>query len=355
MGTDLRERFHRLMFMAPTIAQCAVASASAWIVAKDLLGHSRPFFAPIAVVICIGIALGQRLRRVGELVVGVSVGVGVGDLLISQIGSGPWQLAIVVALAMSAAVLLDSGSLIGLQAGSSAVLVATLLPPSGTGGLDRMIDALIGGALAVAAVALLPASPVAIARRHASAVLDALATALDGTADALDKHDPDRAEEVLEEARGTQSAVEEFRTALKMGREIATISPLRRRQRHELARYEEASVPVDHALRNTRVLTRRAIVALSGAETTPPSFSPSLRALAAATSLLRDELAAGKDPAGARTAILEVADGLGGDLADRAGFSGDVMTAQLRSIVVDLLQATGADRETAIAALPQHA
>ena len=43
------------------------ASMIAWLVARDLLGHSRPFFAPIAVVICIGVGLGQRLRRVFEL------------------------------------------------------------------------------------------------------------------------------------------------------------------------------------------------------------------------------------------------------------------------------------------------
>lgn len=358
MGTDLRARLRRLLFMTPTIAQCAVASMIAWIVAKDLLGHPRPFFAPIAVVICIGIGLGQRLRRLGELVVGVSVGVGVGDLLISQIGSGPWQIAVVVALAMSAAVFLDSGPVIALQAGSSAVLVATLLPPTGAGGVNRMIDTLVGGALGIIAVALLPANPAAIAHQHASVVLNALATALEGTAEAVDALDPDRAAEVLEEARGTQTAIENFRAALKTGQEIATISPLRRRQRRELARYETASVPVDHALRNTRVLARRTIAALSRAEATPPALSRSLRALAAATSLLRDELAAGHEPSEARTAILDVADHLGDDLgdesADRSGFSSDVMTAQLRSIIVDLLRATGADRETAIAALPQQ-
>lgn len=354
MGTNLRVRFRRLVITAPSIVQCAVASALAWIVAKEVLGHGRPFFAPIAVVICIGVALGQRLRRLGELVVGVSVGVGVGDLLISQIGSGPWQIAVVVALAMGAATLLDPGSLIGLQAGSSAVLVATLLPPSGTGGLDRMVDAFTGGALGILAVALLPANPTVIARRHAATVLSALTGALTGTADALDDHDEERAEEVLEEVRGSQKAVEAFRAALDTGREIATLSPVRRRRRRrELALYETTGVPVDHALRNTRVLTRRAIVALSREEPLPPGLSSSLRSLAKAVVLLRDELAAGRDPAGARAAILGVAAHMNEGGTGRTGFSGDVMTAQLRSIIVDLLQATGADRETAIAALPE--
>jgi uncharacterized membrane protein YgaE (UPF0421/DUF939 family) len=72
--------------------------------------------APIAAVVCLSLSLGERLRRVIELIVGVAVGVGVGDLLISRIGTGPWQIALVVALAMSVAVLLDCGAVGTVQA-----------------------------------------------------------------------------------------------------------------------------------------------------------------------------------------------------------------------------------------------
>ncbi|GIH79396.1 FUSC family protein [Planobispora longispora] len=352
MNVDVRGRLERLALMGPSIAQCAVAAALAWVVAKDVLGHGRPFFAPIAVVICIGVAVGQRVRRLAELVAGVSLGVGIGDLLILQIGSGPWQIALVVALAMSAAVLLDSGSLIVLQAGSSAVLVATLLPPTGVGGLDRMVDAMVGGALGIAAVALLPTGPAAIVHRHAAAVLEALAAALRGAADAVAERDPERAADTLEEVRGTQQAVEDLDDALKTGKEMTTIAPLRRRLRTRLGRYETAAPPVDRALRNTRVLVRRAVAALHAGETPPASFSPVLRELAAAVLTLRDELAAGHPPDGARAAIMEAAARLDGVPTALAGFSTAAMIAQLRSIVVDLLEATGTDRETALAALP---
>ncbi|MGP3913116.1 FUSC family protein [Nonomuraea sp. 10N515B] len=345
----VHERLSRLRLMAPPILQCAIAAALAWLVAKDLLGHSRPFFAPIAVVVCIGVGLGQRLRRVVELVVGVSLGVGVGDLLVSWIGSGAWQIALVVALAMAVAVLLDSGSLIVLQAGSSAVLVATLLPPSGTGGIDRMVDALVGGLMGLAAVALLPSSPSALAHRHAAGMFDALGDALRGIAEAIEKSRSSLAAEALEAARGSQANVEEFKQALETSREIATISPLHRHRRSRLEGYEKAAVPLDHALRNARVLARRAIVALDGSSALPPWLPGTLRALADATLLLREELADGRTPEEAREAILAVASGQD---ADRWGFSADVMIAQVRSITVDLLQATGTDREEAVAALP---
>lgn len=349
LGEHIRERLRTFGLMAPSVAQCAVGAALAWVVATQMLGHARPFFAPIAVLICVGVGLGQRLRRVAELVVGVSLGVGVGDLLVSWIGSGPWQIALVVGLAMAAAVLLDSGSLFVAQAGSSAVLVATLLPPGDTGGLDRMLDALTGGVIGIAAVALLPASPLTIAAKHASGVLDALSTVLEQAALAIEKHDVDLAAEALEEARGTQEVVEEFEQALETSREIITISPLHWHRKARLARYDTAAVPVDLALRNARVLARRTLAALGEPTPPPATLATSLREVSEATLLLQLELGAGREPQLARQALLAVAarPHQGG-----LGFSTNVITAQLRSIVVDLLQATGLDHEDATASLP---
>ncbi|MGZ4558233.1 MAG: FUSC family protein, partial [Mycobacteriaceae bacterium] len=90
---------------ALAVLQCSVAASLAWFIATEVVGHPRPFFAPIAAVVCLGVSLGARLRRSVELVAGVSVGILVGDLLISQIGSGSWQIGLVVLLAMSTAVL----------------------------------------------------------------------------------------------------------------------------------------------------------------------------------------------------------------------------------------------------------
>jgi len=147
-------RLSRWRSTAVPIVQAALAAGLSWLVAVHVVDHRAPFFAPVAAVVCLGMTLGQRLRRTIELIVGVGLGVGVGDLLISAIGTGPWQIAVVVALAMSVAVLLDGGAVITGQAAVSAILVATLCLPGATSGVNRLVDGLIGGATGLLVVGL---------------------------------------------------------------------------------------------------------------------------------------------------------------------------------------------------------
>jgi len=105
LGEQLKSRLRRWRSAALPIAQAGLAAGLSWVVAVHVADHRSPFFAPIAAVICLGITLGPRLRRGIELVAGVTIGIGIGDLLISALGTGPWQIALVVALAMSAAIL----------------------------------------------------------------------------------------------------------------------------------------------------------------------------------------------------------------------------------------------------------
>jgi uncharacterized membrane protein YgaE (UPF0421/DUF939 family) len=347
----LRRRVRALRHMGLPVLQCAIAAALAWLVATEVFGHDRPFFAPIAVIICIGVGLGQRrLRRVVELVVGVSLGIGVGDLLVNSIGTGPWQLALVLGLAMTAAVLLGGGPLIVLQAGSSAVLVATLLPPGGTAGIDRMLDALIGGLLGLAAIAVLPGNPPGIARKHAVGMIGELTVALNAAADALEARDAEQAMQALRRIR-TQQPIDDFRDALRTAREIQTISPLHhRRQRDVLRSYLDAAEPLDHALRNCRVLLRRTRSALVDDEPVPAELVTGLRRLAGATELLAANL--GGSTSATREALREAAATVDSDSLAHGGFSGQVVAAQLRSMAVDLLQATGLRHDEARALLP---
>jgi len=158
LGEELTRRLTRWRNTAVAIVQAAIAAGLSWLVAVHIVDHRAPFFAPVAAVVCLGITLGQRLRRVIELIVGVGLGVGVGDLLISAIGTGPWQIALVVALAMSVAVLLDGGAVITVQSAVSAILMVTLYLPGDTSGLNRLVDGLIGGVTGLVVVGVFPRS-----------------------------------------------------------------------------------------------------------------------------------------------------------------------------------------------------
>ncbi|MEO3787390.1 FUSC family protein [Actinocorallia sp. B10E7] len=349
---SLQARTGRLRTMALPIVQCALAAALAWIVATQVLGHARPFFAPIAVVLCIGVGLGRRWRRVLELVAGVGVGVGVGDLLVSAIGGGPWQIALVVALAMTVSVLLDGGTLTSLQAGSSAVLVATLLPPGDGAGFDRMVDALTGGLIGLTAIALLPANPSGLAAKHVRGLLEELSAALETAAAALRDHDPSLAAAALERARGSQGTVDGYRDALQTAREITSLSPVHRHRRDRLDAYLTATEPLDHALRNTRVLLRHTAAVIEKNEPVPALLSEAMEDLARSVTRLREELSEGHDPALTRKALRRTAARLDPAVLPALGFSAHVVLAQLRSLTVDLLEATGTSHTQALAFLP---
>src|SRR5262245_30980968 len=97
--SSLRQRWHRTRASTVLAVQGGLAAGTAWIIATDLLHHKQPVFAPISAVIVLDIAVGQRFRRTFELVLGVALGIAIGDALVAEIGTGPWQLALVVFLA----------------------------------------------------------------------------------------------------------------------------------------------------------------------------------------------------------------------------------------------------------------
>ena len=99
------------------ILQVAIAAGAAYWAAHVVFGHDIPFFAPMATIIVLSTTGGERFRRSVELVVGVSLGVGLGDLIIANIGSGTWQIAVAVGIAIALGTFIDRSVLLANQAG----------------------------------------------------------------------------------------------------------------------------------------------------------------------------------------------------------------------------------------------
>lgn len=246
-----------------SIVQTAAAAGAAWVVSTTVLGYERPFYASISAVICLGITAGQRPRRAVELVAGVTLGIAVADLLVLLIGSGPLQIVVVSALAMTVALALGGGALLVAQAGISAILVVTVEPPTDGLVLDRIVHVLVGGGVALLiGQILIPLDPLAQVGRIARSAFRELGTVLVSVANALGAGDLERARQALLDARALDAAVRRLHEALAVGQETARFAPLRRGARDRLAGQADAAAQVDLAVRNTRVLARAAVALL---------------------------------------------------------------------------------------------
>ena len=104
------------------------------------------------------------------------LGIGVADLLVHLIGSGPWQMGLLVVLAMGVAVVLGGGPILVTEAAVSAILLV-LIEPTGSGVLPgRIIEALIGGGVALAISALaFPQDPVLLVGRSVQSIFESSA------------------------------------------------------------------------------------------------------------------------------------------------------------------------------------
>lgn len=347
---SLRSGRERLVTTARPIVHTAVAASLAWLAATQLLGHETPFFAPIAATVTLGVTIGQRGRRAIELAFGVAVGIAVADALVLVIGSGTLQIAVVVALAMIAAQGLGGSPLLVSQAAVSAVLVATLQPPTEVFSFARFLDGLTGGVIAiVVAAVILPIDPVALVRRAIGPVVSELAYTLDEIAEALDERDGDQAERALLRARAIDPSIRELRDALAGARDSARLAARRRRTRRRVRRYEETARNLDLAVRNVRVLARGAMRAISLEDRTPPEVIAAVRKLAVAVRALGEALEGHEEGVeDAAEAARRAAASANATLDETGNMSALHLVAQVRSTAVDLLRAVGMERDDAV-------
>jgi uncharacterized membrane protein YgaE (UPF0421/DUF939 family) len=344
-----KRRLERLYGAWAPIVQTAVAAAVAWFVARVAFGHAAPYFAPASAVISLGVARGQPRRRAVELVVGVAIGIAIADLLSRLLGTGELQIGIVVALAMAAAVLLGGGTILVNQAAVSAILVLTLPQAAGQGALpERFVDALIGGAVALAiGQVLFPRNPLTLVAGAGRAVLAAVVRAFDEVADALERGDLELAELALGRLRSLDRQITEFYDAVAVARETAWLSPPHRRARGQLRQYADASGAVDLLVRNARAVARAAVTGLGRRSPIDPELVSAIHGLADAARGLGASLA---DPALAvatRRSATAAAHRATGVLRRRHDLSTSVLVGQVRATAFDLLRGSGLDAEAA--------
>jgi uncharacterized membrane protein YgaE (UPF0421/DUF939 family) len=223
----------RLAANAWPILQAAVAATAAWTIASRVVEHRQPFFAPIAAVASLNAARGERGPNALRVVLGVLLGILVGEAAVSVGGDGYGSLGGATLVAMVAALAISGERLVVGQAAIAAILTVALPHPGA--GPDLLVDALVGVAVALTISQLLfPPEPLALVRAAEAAAVQTLAEGLRLTANALERGDEALAARARSFLREMPGRLVDLTHARVGGSRIVRWSPLRRRQRSVL-------------------------------------------------------------------------------------------------------------------------
>jgi hypothetical protein len=336
-----RGGWNRLRSAAWPIAQTAIAAGLAWLIASDILGHARPFFAAVAAITSLGVMRGQRARRAIELLLGVTLGVGLADVILHGTGRGVVALVLAVTLAMLAAVLLNADQLILTEAAVSAAVVSTIAPSSQGFPPTRLLDALVGGGVALVFSQLLfPVDPVRLVRQAAEGVLDQLA-------ETLESKDLEAAESAMMQARRTGDAWSRFDQALDVGRETARFAPRRRGARKRMTDYEDVGLPLELTVRDVHVLARGAVRALTIGDEVPRDLIEAVRELACGFERVAGRMGDDERADRAREFVLRATRLATSAVPAQENISVSVLAGYTQAAAADLLRTLGLEREPA--------
>ena len=279
------------------LVQTAVAAGLSWYLAHDVLDHPQPFFAPIAAAVSLSTSNVLRAQRAIQMMIGVTLGIGLGSLVQGLLGSGAVPIAIAALVALGAAVFIGGGfighgMMFANQTVVSAILVLALY--RGGVGLERIFDALLGGAVAIVfAVLLFPADPRKVLRNARIGVLGVLHDVLSRAADVAvgrKAAPPDWPLTAVDRVHEQLSGLLEARTT---ARHVVTIAPRRWGLRDAVLAADHQAVHVALLAGSVLQLARAVAPDVESCRRLPQPVHTVLVVLAAATAL------ADADPAGA--------------------------------------------------------
>lgn len=336
--------------LAP-VTQIVAAATSAYAIAHYLLGHPVPLVAVTVTITILGFGRDASPRRVFDSAVGILVGIVLSELLLMLVGSGVWQLALVLFVTLLVARTLSASAPFAIAAGVQAVLVMLLPVPEG-GVFIRSIDGLVGGAMALAATALIPRDPRRLARRDATRLVQTMGEALASTATALRTADELAAARALDRLRQTQVIIDQWEQSQASAVAIARISPFLRRHLPTLRHQAGVLDGLDLAARHLRIITRRVGFLVRDGEPRP-AMASLVERIAQGIRLLGDSLERPPLASEARAVFVALMPDLDPSVSlPGARMPSSIIVHLLRPLVVDLLVATGMPADEARSLLP---
>jgi Fusaric acid resistance protein-like len=344
---DLRARWQRArsrlnLPAVGRIAQSALAAGAAWEIALQIPGHGKPFFAPIAAVIALGADRGRRGRQAIDVIIGVTLGILLGAGIVAVAGVGAWQIVLATAVALVVATAAATPPVVRIQAAASAILVVALHQPGSNLAVQRLVDALIGGGIAIVLARLLfPVDPLDLVRDEARQLRVRLADAIEEVAAALATRDRVRARAALQRL----NSVDERRLddALALARDVARRAPRRRPLRRRLEALGASWKELEASVTDARAIATGALRLLGEGAAPASELVEAVRAAAAAVRTI--------DPDEARTTA-EAAQTVAASASERdPSLGASVVTHGVISIAEHALRAAAArEADTRLAA-----
>lgn len=279
------------------LVQTSVAAGLSWYLTHDVLGHPQPFFAPIAAAVSLSISNVLRAQRAIQMMIGVTLGIGIGTLVQGLLGSGSVPMTVAALIASCVAVFvgggfIGQGMMFANQTVISAILVLALFRADV--GFERIYDALLGGAVAIVfAVLLFPANPLTVLRSARIGVLGVLHGVLSRAADLAAGRREAPADWPLSAVDRVHQQLGGLIEARTTARQIVRVAPRRWGLRGAVRAADHQAVHVALLAGSVLELARAVAPGADGRARLPQPEHSVLVALAAATAL------ADSDPAGA--------------------------------------------------------
>lgn len=349
---SLRESTRRLIESIAPILQITLAAIAAYAVGRYVFGHQVPLFAVTVTITSLGFTRDARPRRIAETGLGMITGIALSEVISGAVGTGIWQLALVILAAMIVARFITGSSAFALAATIQAILVVLIAPPPG-GPFVRTLDALLGGTMALLVTALIPRDPRGQARTDAEKLFAVFTDSVEALRLALIDSDVKVADYALGRVRRTQPLVDNWRMSLDSAVSIARISPFLRKYQDELRGQVRLLRGMDLATRNLRVVVRRIDFLLRDGKPRP-YLADLLEQILEATRVLQQGLEDPKRLDEAEELFVGITHQLD---PKRHGVADQVREASvvllLRPMLVDLMCAAGRSEEDARAELPE--
>jgi hypothetical protein len=131
-----------------SIGKTAAAAGISW-EAAQLTGTHRPYFAPLAAILCLQVTVEESLWQGYQRVLGIVGGVILADIVTRYIGIHGWSIALLVLVGTSVAAMFKLGTKATTQVGVSAMMVLTVGGGHYTYSMDRIVDTVIGAVIAI--------------------------------------------------------------------------------------------------------------------------------------------------------------------------------------------------------------